>query len=100
MMECSSLLYSSVDHIKGPRATAGAIHLPPAIDEDETTHDANSYQKFKSVDDAIAGQLRRIEKQAEYKPGMQDSAFAAILPIVSSILTYQELQSLLHLRAA
>lgn len=68
----SVLLYSSVDHIKGPRATHGAIHLPPAIDED-TTHDANSYQRFRAVDDAIASQLRLTEKQTEYKPGMQDS---------------------------
>lgn len=72
----STLLYSSVDHIKGPRATAGAIHLPPAIDEDATTHDANSYQKFRSVDEAIASQIRRLEKQAEYQPGLQDSELA------------------------
>lgn len=69
----STLLYSSLDHVKGPRGTAGAVHLPPTLDEDETTHDANSYQKFRSVDDAIASQLRRFEKQAEYKPGLQDS---------------------------
>ncbi|KAK9893478.1 transcription factor Tfb4 [Cystobasidium minutum MCA 4210] len=76
----SSLLYSSVDSIKGPRATHGAVHLPPARDED-ITHDANSYQRFRSVDDTIASQIRRIEKQAEYKPGMQDKSvtFASCL---------------------
>lgn len=83
----SSLLYSSVDHIKGPRATAGAVHLPPAIDVDGTTHDANSYQKFKSVDDAIASQLRRFEKQAEYKAGLQDKS-ATLASCLSKALCY------------
>lgn len=95
----SSLLYSSLDHIKGPRGTAGAVHLPPAIDEDETTHDANSYQKFKSVDDAIAAQLRRIEKEVEYKPGMQDSKLAIVnqTPFISA---NGDLQNRLPLPAA
>ena len=73
-----------MDHIKGPRATAGAVHLPPAIDEDETAHDANSYQKFKAVDDAIAAQLRRNEKEVMYKPGMQDSELMNLYPVPTS----------------